>query len=1074
MNKKKKKIFIISACLLFLIPLILIGFVLYEVTLDASTRIQRGAIDRIIASESPVYYDDGETPIGVFFEKTHRKYIHFSEIPKVFIKALIAAEDGNFFSHKGVDLKAALRALIANIKSGKVVQGGSTISQQTAKNIFRREKRSYGAKLRELVQAFLLERKYTKEEILEMYINQFFVTGYGKGLGIAAQCFFDKEAKNLDLVEAAFIAGSVKGPNRYNPFIKKSEAERNHARELARQRKDYVLKNMFKLNFITRDQYLKAKEMTVPFKEGKITYRLNVILDYIREQLESDYFRSVLDEQGVNNTAASGISIYTSINREIQKAALTSLRTHLPLMDVKLNGYSALQIPDMSRDLFKKGSKKQSSLPFMAQITHIDTDTDHCRLVVSWGRSGGIINFEGIKPMAQAWLKWKLGNSVVLDKKYVRMFLKNFHVGDTVPVQMIPLSGGTGETRMMLSRIPELEGGVIVLQKGMVKAMVGGFLDRFFNRAVDAKRQLGSIFKPIVYTAALQLKWNSLDPLRNTRDMFQFENTFYLPHPDHEPKSETVSMVWAGAKSENLATVWLLYHLTDHLNMSEFRQVMRMVDLDRNKGESYLEYKKRIRDHLGVVVNTEALKEAAFKKSVKEITSDIIFGGHEEILNNLKRLHFNLDRRRFNPENPEERSILRFSFQRLHALNMNMKTGYQATAELLNQQQDNMSPEENSILLESLRNLYRTEDEEKLEKIIYTENPESLSPSPLVPLTLEWMRNRSLPIKTGEVWIDGLFTSETLDLIQKNITGNLRTLSTYKRYDPEVLFWARDFRTLVNLSYVVYLSKQMGISSRLAPVLSFPLGPNAISISEAALAYQTIMTGRIYPIAPDENLSMIPMITKIVDRDGDILWEFRPKPVKVLSGRVSGLVSEILRKVMETGTGQKAKDEVSVYGIPIPSFGKTGTANRFTNSSFVGFIPGSNEDTGQLDIQEGYVIASYVGYDDNRPMKAQHLAIYGASGALPLWIDTAKAIADAGEYEKNIEPADLAFDPVSSLLSQFGNFHYIPVSPLSGLPVTHSDGIPATQRIDVLADVEERGDMLELKRDFKPIAGGFE
>ncbi|MBW1901422.1 MAG: hypothetical protein JRJ20_07275, partial [Deltaproteobacteria bacterium] len=440
----------------------------------------------------------------------------------------------------------------------------------------------------------------------------------------------------------------------------------------------------------------------------------------------------------------------------------------------------------------------------------------------------------------------------------------------------------------------------------------------------------------------------------------------------------------------------------------------------------------------------------------------------------LNRLHFHLDSRRFNPENPEERCILRFSFQTLHALNMNMKTRYQAIVELLNQHQNNMNPEEDGILSESLRNFYRTEDAEKPEQIIYTENPESLFPTPLIPLTPEWIWNRSLPIKTREVWIDGLFTSETLDLIQQNITGNFRTLSTYKRYDPEVLFWTRDFRTLVNLSYVVYLSKQMGISTRLATVLSFPLGPNAISISEAALAYQTIMTGRIYPIALDENLSMIPIITKIVDREGDILWEFRPKPVIMLSGRVSGLVSEILRNVMESGTGQKAKYEVNVYGIPIPSFGKTGTANRFTNSSFVGFIPGSNENTGRLDIQEGYVIATYVGYDDNRPMKAQHLALSGASGALPLWIDTANAIVDADEYKKNIQPADLAFDPVSSLLSQFGNFHYIPVSPLSGLPVTHSDGIPATQRIDVLADVEKRGDILELKKDFMPVVRGFE
>ena len=108
--------------------------------------------------------------------------------------------------------------MIANIKAGRVVQGGSTLTQQTAKNIFVRQKRSYWAKLKELMQAILLERRYSKEEILEMYINQFFVTGFGKGLRIAAEYYFDKPAEELDLVESAFIAGSVKGPNRYNPF----------------------------------------------------------------------------------------------------------------------------------------------------------------------------------------------------------------------------------------------------------------------------------------------------------------------------------------------------------------------------------------------------------------------------------------------------------------------------------------------------------------------------------------------------------------------------------------------------------------------------------------------------------------------------------------------------------------------------------------------------------------------------------------------------------------------------------------------------------------------------------------
>ena len=113
-------------------------------------------------------------------------------------------------------------------------RGGSTITQQTAKNVFRREtRRSYKAKFKELIQAFLLERRYSKEEILEMYANQFFVTGYGKGLGIASQYFFAKDARDLDLVEAAFIAGSLKGPNRYNPFIKTGEKEKQRALKLA-------------------------------------------------------------------------------------------------------------------------------------------------------------------------------------------------------------------------------------------------------------------------------------------------------------------------------------------------------------------------------------------------------------------------------------------------------------------------------------------------------------------------------------------------------------------------------------------------------------------------------------------------------------------------------------------------------------------------------------------------------------------------------------------------------------------------------------------------------------------------
>jgi penicillin-binding protein 1A len=342
MMKMVKRIFLallILGFLSFIGAAALLYTIYNDVAEEAKEKIKRGAIDSVIFSESPVYYDDGETVMGVFFDKTHRRYIEYKSIPPYFIKALVATEDKTFFTHPGFDIKAVVRAMIANYRAGRIAQGGSTLTQQTAKNIFTREKRSYQAKLKELMEALLLERQYSKEEILEMYINQFFVTGIGRGLRIAAQYFFDKEAEDLDLVECAFIVGSIKSPNRFNPFTKRTEAEKREAKRLSRQRKDHVLSNMIERNYITAEEYEQAKPKEVPFKQGKLGYRLNVILDYIREQLESEYFKGILQEQGVDNIATSGIRIYTSVNKEMQEGALRSIRRHLPLLDVKLSGY---------------------------------------------------------------------------------------------------------------------------------------------------------------------------------------------------------------------------------------------------------------------------------------------------------------------------------------------------------------------------------------------------------------------------------------------------------------------------------------------------------------------------------------------------------------------------------------------------------------------------------------------------------------------------------------------------------------------------------------------------------------
>ena len=266
-------------------------------------------------------------------------------------------------------------------------------------------------------------------------------------------------------------------------------------------------------------------------------------------------------------------------------------------------------------------------------------------------------------------------------------------------------------------------------------------------------------------------------------------------------------------------------------------------------------------------------------------------------------------------------------------------------------------------------------------------------------------------------------------------------------------------------------------------MLSFPLGANAISIAEAALVYQTIMTGNIYPFPDARTTGMFPLITKITDRKGETLWEYRPESKKILSHRVSELISNILRLAVDKGTGQGAKDAIQASRdgankkavISLQAYGKTGTSNNHTNSSFVGFIPGPGEQSRGLEKDEGYVIACYVGYDDNRPMKGRHVTIYGASGALPLWIETANTIVKSKNFRSSLQSDDLTHGLKSEPSWRTNGLSPVMISSTSGLPIgifyegNRSDDFPY-----VIADVEINGDNLEFRRVFEPVTRAFD
>jgi penicillin-binding protein 1A len=532
-------------------------------------------------------------------------------------------------------------------------------------------------------------------------------------------------------------------------------------------------------------------------------------------------------------------------------------------------------------------------------------------------------------------------------------------------------------------------------------------------------------------------------------------------------------MTWAGVKSENLATVWLLYHLTDHLNMSEFRSLMELLGLDRKKDESYEAYASRIRDRYGILVDRDALMEAAFEEAKKDIESDLIFSGHESAIDVLRRLHFNIDPEQLDLNNPEEFQIYRLSFTRLQALHAELTKKLTELKDSMNLFATTRDAETETLLRSILSSFYLEEQGEGQFRVVYTDQPWPQL-KPLLPEVNPAFLQR---LQEEDVWVDGMIPSNAIDLLQTNIRKHFERLVAMKRYDAEVLAKVGDFRRLVNTLYVVRLARELGFSTKLDPVLSFPLGANAVSILEAALAYEGMMTGKVYPLEEVMSNSMVPIITKIVDRQGKTLWEYEPKAKQVLSKRVSNLVTNILHLVMQDGTGRRARDAVHLnmnldsmdMEVPVPSYGKTGTANRFTNSSFVGLIPGPDEESGRLTLKDGYVIASYVGFDDNRPMKGKQISIYGASGALPLWIDSANAIVNSQRFKVNLQAADVAFDPQPSTENADKDLRLVPVSPKSGLPLPEEAGKIAGDYPSVLTDAEFADQNLKLNRVFEPI-----
>jgi len=1109
-----KKIFLFFFTLIVLIILACLWGLYYYVELHPGKEISRANIQSILGKESPVLYSDGLTPLGVFFDNAHRQYVTWDQIPETFVNALVASEDNRFFEHHGFDAASIIRAAIKNYEAGRVVQGGSTLTQQTAKNLFKRSGRSYEAKLKELLYALRLEHHYSKESIFEFYSNQFYVRGNGHGLGVAARYYFDKKVEDLTLIESVFIAGSVKRPNYYNPFNRKTEEAKAQVRRRVKIRVAYVLKQMNILGMITGKEYAKAAITDIVFNEGQVGYPLDYVTEMVRDAVASEEVKAALEEHGISNLATAGLRVITSVDKALQENTLYSLRHELSRLDVRLRGYKR---EDVQQEILKTnyrgdGEVKKGAFLF-AEIIKIQRNVKgkgQLLITVDFGGElgSGIIEKSGLSRMLTALVRWKKNRWSKVSKKDLSQLMKELKKGDRVWVSVKEINE-EGTVLLDLERFPQLQGGALILQNGMIKAMAGGVENRFFNRAIAAKRTMGSAFKPYLYAAALQLGWNTADLLNNSRDVFVFQGQPYFPRPDHKITTEKVSMSWAGVRSENLASVWLLYHLCDQLSSDEFQALATKMDLaPRVKGEKdepYTLYRSRIRDKYGIVLNRSTLQEAAYTLAVRHLETDFIFEDLVEEYGVLKNLHYGL---KFDKYKNDIKAALKNN-KKLKESKRNelrfrkglLKTNYLSL--VLRQKQ--LEEFKSSIKRRAVDPFY-TDDvpqsavlcyDRALQRYVFVNRKNVTKDLSIVEnYRLEnYFAGESFDSQEQfwrDVLLDSRLSSQALELVQNQVELEYQRLSALSPYSFEVLSGVHDFRVLVGLRYLIEFGHRMGISSQLDPVLSFPLGSNVVTLLEMVRMYESLVTGNsnLIDAESEVNRDLLTILDRIETADGEVVYNAKIKKTELLAPVPRLALSHVLENTITFGTGRYASEHTRLpveeegsledpgsLDLVIPLLGKTGTANNYTNASFFGYLPSVSTGGTGMVLENGYAVGVYVGFDNNKAMRRKNTHITGSSGALPAWTEMVNSLLREKLYSEKLDPVDLSFYGLTLLHNELGQIN-LAVDKESGgtllSPAMKVDGKNRSQAsIMTFGNLFETG-RFKLQRSFKPFWGDRE
>ena len=490
------------------------------------------------------------------FGKEKRKVVEYENTPKILVDAILAAEDDRFFEHRGIDLTGMARSVINNIIKGAKAQGGSTITMQVARNFYLSSEKTFTRKIYEILLAMEIERQLTKEQILELYLNKIYLGKRAYGFGSAAFVYFGKRLDNINIAEAAMLAGLPKAPSKFNPYS-------NYRRSIIRQR--YVLNRMYKLGKISFSEYQKNYNLELVFNRGKEKVnetKSGVPADHVAEMVRQKIFSEFKEK-----TYELGLTVFTTIRSKEQVAAKTAIKKAV----IKYSYNNPFEGSDgLIKPQGKNPSRKQEIANYLSKQNKIENF--HPGVVTRINKNTVSV---ATKEMGEIKIKIDEGVRSFFDDSQVSDDNKKIKIGSIVWV----VRQNKKKNVYKLTNKPEVEGALVAIQtnNGAIRALVGGFdfYANKYNRAIQAYRQPGSAIKPFIFGAALERGVSADTIVSDLPVNFDAESTggvLWEPSNFNDVYLGPISIKEALTKSQNMVSIRLIKHINPSFAQSYIRR----------------------------------------------------------------------------------------------------------------------------------------------------------------------------------------------------------------------------------------------------------------------------------------------------------------------------------------------------------------------------------------------------------------------------------------------------------------------------------------------------------------------